>query len=62
MKWISAIIMLGFGVFQVKTCTKIKKQEKTDSTVKEQNCSAELPLGGSLKRFHISSEKKKALI
>jgi hypothetical protein len=59
MKLMSAIIILGFGVFQFKTCTKVKKKEKADCTVKEQNCSAELALGGPINRFPTSSEKKK---
>jgi len=60
MKLISAIILMGFGLFQFKTCSKVKHKEKTDCAVNEQKCSRELVLGGPITTLNPSREKKKA--
>ena len=60
MKLISAIILIGFGLFQFKTCSKVKHKEKTDCAVKEQSCVNELVLGGPVTILISSREKKKA--
>ena len=60
MKLISVIILMGFGLFQFKTCSKAKNKEKTDCAVKEQSCASELVLGGPVTILNSSREKKKA--